>query len=117
MPKDLLQVAGARWNIDGWNWIHNTQLHEDAHRNQSNGAGVMTTMRTAGMNLLSLIISSHPETAYKTVMHDTTTSEQPKNFSTACWRDLTALALVGGNGSPPCTKSLTQQLISSIPAI
>ena len=41
----------------------------------------------------------------------------PKSVSMACWRGLTALALVGGNGSPPCPKSLTQQLISLIPAI
>ena len=45
------------------------------------------------------------------------TSGPPKSVSMACWRGLTALALVGGNGSPPCPKSLTQQLISLIPAI
>ena len=39
----------------------------------------------------------------------------PKSVSTECWRGLTALALVGGNGSPPCPKSQAQQLISLIP--
>jgi hypothetical protein len=39
----------------------------------------------------------------------------PKSVSTGCWRGLTALALVGGNGSPPCPKSQAQQLISLIP--
>ena len=39
----------------------------------------------------------------------------PKSVSTECWRGLAALALVGGNGSPPCPKSQAQQLISLIP--
>lgn len=39
----------------------------------------------------------------------------PKSVSTGCWRGLTALALVGGNGSPPCPKSQAPQLISLIP--
>ena len=40
----------------------------------------------------------------------------PKSVSTGCWRSQTALALVGGNGSPPCPKSQTPQLIILIPA-
>ena len=39
----------------------------------------------------------------------------PKSVSTGCWRGLTALASVGGNGSPPCPKSQAQQLIGMIP--
>jgi hypothetical protein len=39
---------------EGWHWIRDTQLHEDAHRYRSNGAGAMATLRTAALNLLRL---------------------------------------------------------------
>ena len=43
-----------RWSIEGWQWIRDTQLHEDAHRYRGNGAGVMATLRTAALNLMRL---------------------------------------------------------------
>jgi predicted transposase YbfD/YdcC len=53
-PEALLQLVGDRWSIEGWHWISGTQLHEDAHRFQGNGAGVMATLRTTALNLLRL---------------------------------------------------------------
>ena len=38
-PKALLQLVRDRWSIEGWHWIRDTQLHEDAHRFRGNGAG------------------------------------------------------------------------------
>jgi hypothetical protein len=43
-----------RWSIEGWHWIRDTQLHEDAHRYRGNGAGVLATLSTAALNLLRL---------------------------------------------------------------
>jgi hypothetical protein len=40
-PEALLQLVRDRWSIEGWRWIRDTQLHEDAHRYRGNGAGVM----------------------------------------------------------------------------
>ena len=31
-PEALLQLVRDRWSIEGWHWIRDTQLHEDAHR-------------------------------------------------------------------------------------
>jgi len=53
-PKALLQLMRDRWSIEGWDWIRDTQLHEDAHRYRGNGAGGMATLRTAALNLLRL---------------------------------------------------------------
>jgi predicted transposase YbfD/YdcC len=53
-PEALLTLVRDRWSIEGWHWIRDTQLHEDAHRYQGNGAGVMATLRTAALNLLRL---------------------------------------------------------------
>jgi len=50
---ELLQLVRDRWSIEGWHWIRDTQLHEDAHRYRGNGAGAMATLRTATLNLLS----------------------------------------------------------------
>ena len=33
----------------GWHWIRDTQHHEDAHRWQGNGAGVMALLRIAAL--------------------------------------------------------------------
>jgi hypothetical protein len=35
----LLQLVKDRWSIEGWNWIRDTQLKEDAQRYRGNGAG------------------------------------------------------------------------------
>jgi predicted transposase YbfD/YdcC len=52
-PEALLQLVRDRWCIEGWHWIRDTQLHEDAHRYRGNGAGVMATLRTAALNLFA----------------------------------------------------------------
>ena len=31
-PDALLQLVRDRWSIEGWHWIRDTRLHEDAHR-------------------------------------------------------------------------------------
>jgi len=31
-PAALLQLVHDHWSIEGWHWIRDTQLHEDAHR-------------------------------------------------------------------------------------
>jgi predicted transposase YbfD/YdcC len=43
-PDALLQLVRVRWSIEGWHWIRDIQLHEDAHRYRGNGAGAMTTL-------------------------------------------------------------------------
>ena len=48
-PQVLLQLVRDRWSIEGWHWIRDTQLHEDAHRYRGNGAGGMATLRTAAL--------------------------------------------------------------------
>ena len=71
-PEALLQLVRDRWSIEGWNWIRDTQLREDAHRYQGNGAGVMATLRTAAMNLLRLAGFRSIRTGLLAVMHDIT---------------------------------------------
>ena len=39
-PEALLQLVKDRWSIEGWHWIRDTQLKEDAHRYRGNGACV-----------------------------------------------------------------------------
>jgi predicted transposase YbfD/YdcC len=53
-PEALLQLVRDRWSIEGWHWIRDTQLHEDAHRYRGNGAGALASLRTAALNLLRL---------------------------------------------------------------
>jgi hypothetical protein len=48
-PQALLQLVRDRWRIEGWHLIRDTQLLEAAHRYRGNGAGVMTTLRTAAL--------------------------------------------------------------------
>jgi hypothetical protein len=43
--------------IEGWHWIRDTQLHEEAHCHRGNGAGVLATLRTA-LTLLRLGVQS-----------------------------------------------------------
>ncbi|MEX1318044.1 MAG: transposase [Synechococcaceae cyanobacterium] len=50
-PEALLRLVRDRWSIEGWHWIRDTQLHEDAHRYRGNGAGAMAMLRTAALNL------------------------------------------------------------------
>jgi hypothetical protein len=69
-PKALLRLVRDRWSIEGWHWIRDTQLHEDAHRYRGNGAGAMATLRTAAMNLLRLGGFQSIRAGLQTVMHD-----------------------------------------------
>ena len=69
-PEVLLQLVRDRWSIEGWHWIRDTQLHEDAHRYRGNGAGVMATLRTAAMNLLRLAGFRLIRAGLQAVMHD-----------------------------------------------
>jgi predicted transposase YbfD/YdcC len=69
-PECLLQLARNRWSIEGWHWIRDTQLHEDAHRYRGNGAGVMGSLRTAALNLLRLAGFQSIRSGMQSVMHD-----------------------------------------------
>jgi predicted transposase YbfD/YdcC len=69
-PEALLKLVRDRWSIEGWHWIRDTQLHEDAHRYRGNGAGVMATLRTAAMNLLRLAGFRSIRAGLQAVMHD-----------------------------------------------
>lgn len=71
-PKPLLQLVRDRWSIEGWHWIRDTQLHEDAHRYRGNGAGAMATLRTASLNVLSLAGYQSIRAGIQAVMHDIT---------------------------------------------
>lgn len=79
-----LQLVRDRWSIEGWHWIRDTQLHEDAHRYRGNGAGAMATLRTAALNLLRLAGFQSIRGGMQAVMHDITTllemaGRQPKS--------------------------------------
>ena len=71
-PEALLRLVRERWSIESWHWIRDTQLHEDDHRYKGNGAGVMASMRTAGMNLLRFAGFQSIRTGMQAVMHDIT---------------------------------------------
>jgi hypothetical protein len=71
-PEALLQLVRDRWSIEGWHWIRDTQLHEDAHRYRGNGAGAMATLRTAALNLLRLAGFRSIRGGMQAVMHDIT---------------------------------------------
>jgi predicted transposase YbfD/YdcC len=71
-PEALLQMVRDRWSIEGWHWIRDTQLHEDAHRYRGNGADVMATLRTAAMNLLRLAGFRSIRAGIQAVMNDIT---------------------------------------------
>ncbi|MCT0219230.1 ISAs1 family transposase [Synechococcus sp. CS-1329] len=69
-PEALLQLVRDRWSIEGWHWIRDTQLHEDAHRYRGNGAGAMATLRTAALNLLRLGGFQSIRAGMQAVTHD-----------------------------------------------
>ncbi len=62
-----------RWGIEGWHWIRDTQLHEVAHSYLGNGAGAMTTLRTAALSLMRLAGFQLTRAGMQAVMHDITT--------------------------------------------
>ena len=69
-PKALLQLVRDRWSIEGWHWIRDTQLHEDAHRYRGNGASSLATLRTAALNLLRLSGFMSIRAGIQAVAHD-----------------------------------------------
>ena len=69
-PEALLQLVRDRWSIEGWHWIRDTQLHEDAHRYRGNGAGALASLRTASLNLLRLAGFQSIRAGMQAVMHD-----------------------------------------------
>ena len=71
-PEALLQLVRDRWSLEGWHWIRDTQLHEDAHRYGGNCAGALATLRTAAMNLLRLEGFQSIRAGMQAVMHDIT---------------------------------------------
>ena len=71
-PEAVLPLVRARWSIEDWHWIRDTQLHEAAHRYRGNGAGVMATLRTAALNLLRLAGFRSIRASIQAVMHDIT---------------------------------------------
>jgi multidrug efflux pump subunit AcrA (membrane-fusion protein) len=71
-PEALLQLVRDRWSIEGWHWIRDTQLHEDAHRFRGNGAGALATLRMAALNLLRLAGYQSIRAGMQAVMHDIT---------------------------------------------
>ena len=71
-PEALLQLVRARWSIEGWHWIRDTQLQEDAHRYRGNGAGALATLRTAALNLLRLDGFQSIRAGLQAMCHDIT---------------------------------------------
>ncbi len=71
-PEAMLQLVRDSWSIEGWHWIRDTQLHEDAHRYRGNGAGVLATLRTAALNLLRLAGFRSIRAGLQAVIHDIT---------------------------------------------
>ena len=71
-PETLLQLVRDRWSIEGWHWIRDTQLKEDAHRYRGNGAGVMGCLRTVALNLLRLRGFASIRSGMQRVSHDIT---------------------------------------------
>ena len=69
-PEALLQLVRDRWSIESWHWIRDTQLHEDAHRYQGNGAGALATLRTTALNLLRLNGFQSIRAGMQAVTHD-----------------------------------------------
>ena len=72
-PDALLRLVRDRWSIEGWHWIRDTQVHEDAHRHRGNGAAVMATLQAAALNLLRLAGFQSIRSGMQAVMHDITT--------------------------------------------
>ena len=71
-PEAMLQLVRDRWSIEGWHWIRDTQLKEDAHRYRGNGAYVMGCLRTVELNLLRLRGFASIRSGMQTVSHDIT---------------------------------------------
>jgi predicted transposase YbfD/YdcC len=69
-PEALLRLVRERWSIESWHWIRDAQLREDHHRYRGNGDGVMATLRTAAINLLSLARFGSIREGLQAVMHD-----------------------------------------------
>lgn len=71
-PEALLRLVRDRLSLEGWHWIRDTQLHEDAHRYRGNGAGALASLRTAALNLLRLDGFQSIRSGLQAVCHDIT---------------------------------------------
>jgi antitoxin (DNA-binding transcriptional repressor) of toxin-antitoxin stability system len=71
-PQALLRLVRDRWSLEGWHWIRETQLHEDAHRYRGNGAGALANLRKAALNLLRLHGFQSIRSGLQAVCHDIT---------------------------------------------
>ena len=65
-PEAMLQLVRDRWSIEGWHWIRDTQLKEDAHRYRGQ------CLRTVELNLLRLRGFASIRSGMQTVSHDIT---------------------------------------------
>jgi hypothetical protein len=68
-PKTLLQLVRNRWRIEGWHWIRDIHLQEDAHCYWGNGAGRLASLRSAALNLLRLVGIQSISAGMQAVMH------------------------------------------------
>jgi hypothetical protein len=71
-PDAMLRLVRDRWSIEGWHWIRDTQLLEDAHRYRGNGSGVLGSLRTVALNLLRLERFQSIRAGMQRVSHDIT---------------------------------------------
>ena len=72
-PEAQLQLVRDRWSLEGWHWIRETQLHEDAHRYRGNGAGALaSSLRTAALDLRRLEGFHSIRSGLQAVCHDIT---------------------------------------------
>jgi hypothetical protein len=73
-PRALLRLVRDRWSLEGWHWIRDTQLQEDAHRYRyrGNAAGALASLRSAALNLLRLDRFESIRSGLQAVCHDIT---------------------------------------------
>lgn len=70
--RALLRHVRDRWAIENsWHWVRDTQLREDAHRyREVNGAQILATLRTMGLNALRLVGMTSIAEGIAAVAHD-----------------------------------------------
>jgi hypothetical protein len=59
-----------RWSIEGWHWIRDYQLHENAHRYRGNRVGALASLRIAALNLMLLTGFQSIRVGIEAVAHD-----------------------------------------------
>jgi hypothetical protein len=60
------------WSLEGWHWIRDTQLQEEAHRYRGNGVGALASLWTAALNLLRMDGFQSIRSGMQAVSHDIT---------------------------------------------